>query len=170
MMLKNKQQLKELFERPVFLASEARKAGIPPSRLSYYVKTGRVERISHGVYRGINSTVDAAFQWEELIVATKSIPNGIVCLVSALAIYEIIDEIPRENWVAVSHATTAPIRRNTRIVRMRDMNTGRATCKLDGETINIFDRERTIVDAFRYLSKEIAINRTFRTKFSVNFH
>ena len=157
MKLSNEHTLKDLFERPVFSAVEAREAGIHPSRLSYYVKTNRIERIGHGVYRGVESSVDVDFQWEDLIIIAKSIPQGIVCLTSALALYELTDEMPREHWIAVSHSTTAPRRESTRIVRMRDMNTGKTTYTIGQETVSIFDRERTIVDAFRYLSKEIAI-------------
>ena len=40
---------------------------------------------------------------------------------------------------------------------MRNMSLGRTHMKIDGITIPIFDRERTIVDAFRYLSRETAI-------------
>jgi predicted transcriptional regulator of viral defense system len=157
MKLNNEITLKDLFARPVFHAAEAREAGIHPSRLSYYVKTNRIERIGHGVYCGVESSVDADFQWEDLIVIAKSIPQGVVCLVSALALYELTDEIPREHWIAVPHSTTAPKRDHTRIVRMRDMETGKTMYKIGRESIVIFDRERTIIDAFRYLSKEIAI-------------
>lgn len=157
MKLHNEITLRDLFARPVFNAAEARKAGIHPSRLSYYVKTDRIERIGHGVYRGVESSVDADFQWEDLIIIAKSISQGIVCLVSALALYELTDEMPREHWIAVPHSTTAPKRNHTRIVRMRDMETGKTMYKIGRETIVIFDRERTIIDAFRYLSKEIAI-------------
>lgn len=157
MKLSNQHTLKGLFERPVFYAAEAREAGIHPSRLSYYVKTNRIERIGHGVYRGVESFVDADFQWEDLIVIAKSIPQGVVCLISALLLYELTDEMPREHWIAVPHSTTAPKRENTRIVRMRDMKTGKTTFTIGHEKISIFDRERTIVDSFRYLSKEIAI-------------
>ena len=157
MKLSNEHTLKDLFARPVFYAAEAREAGIHPSRLSYYVKTNRIERIGHGVYRGVESTVDADFQWEDLIIIAKSIPQGIVCLVSALALYELTDEMPRDHWIAVSHSTTAPKRAHTRTVRMRDMETGKTMYTIGRETVAIFDRERTIIDAFRYLSKEIAI-------------
>jgi len=157
MKLNNEMTLKDLFARPVFYAAEAREAGIHPSRLSYYVKTNRIERIGHGVYRGVESSIDADFQWEDLIIIAKSIPQGVVCLVSALALYELTDEMPREHWIAVPHSTTAPKRDHTRIVRMRDIETGKTLYPIGRETVAIFDRERTIIDAFRYLSKEIAI-------------
>lgn len=157
MKLNNEITLKDLFARPVFYAEEAREAGIHPSRLSYYVKTNRIERIGHGVYRGAESSIEADFQWEDLIIIAKSIPQGVVCLVSALVLYELTDQMPREHWIAVPHSTTAPKRDHTRIVRMRNMETGKTVYTIGQETVVIFDRERTIIDTFRYLSKEIAI-------------
>lgn len=157
MKLSNNAQLEKLLAKPVFRASEARKLGIHPSRLSYYVKINLVERINRGVYRGTSSEVNADFQWEDLILVSKSLPNGIVCLISALAVYGLTEEIPRQHWIAIPHATTAPKRENTRFIRMRDIDTGKSLHQLGNETITIFDKERTVVDAFRFLSKEIAI-------------
>lgn len=157
MKLSNEKQLKKLLAKPLFRASEARALGIHPSRLSYYVKINLIERIGRGVYRGIGSEVNADFRWEDLILVSRSIPNGIVCLLSALAVYDLTEEIPRQHWIAIPHATTAPKRKNTRFIRMRDTDTGKIDYQLGKETIAIFDRERTVIDAFRYLSKEIAI-------------
>jgi len=157
MTFSNEHQLKKLLKKSLFLASEARKVGIHPSRLSYYVKIKLIERMGRGVYRGIHSAVNTDFQWEDLVLTVKSIPKGIVCLVSALAVYDLTEEIPRQYWIAIPHATTAPKRDNTRFVRMRDMRTGKRRIKLGEETIVIFNQERTIIDAFRYLSKEVAI-------------
>ena len=157
MKLKNEHGLTTLLMKPVFFASDARKVGIHPSRLSYYVKTNRLERVGRGAYRGIHSTIQADFQWEDLIVVSKSVPHGVVCLVSALVIYELSDEMPRMHWVAIPHETTAPKRERTRFIRMRDMDTGKTEYRLGNETISIFNQERTVIDAFRYLSKEVAI-------------
>jgi predicted transcriptional regulator of viral defense system len=162
-----KNPLGKLASKPLFSARDARRAGIHPSRLSYYVKIHLLERIGRGVYRAVDSEVDVDFQWEDLVLIAQSVPKGVVCLISALALYELTDEIPRLYWIAIPHATTAPIRKNARFIRMRDMSTGKTRLKLGKETITIFDRERTIVDAFRYLSKEVAIKalkEVFKTK------
>lgn len=149
--------LKKLAAQPLFTAEEAFKAGISPSRLSYYVTKNIIERIGRGVYRGVNSTIDVDPQWESLVLTAKSVTNGVICLVSALAIYQLTDELPRAYWIAIPHGTTAPKRKRARFVRMRDMQTGKMHIKCGGETITIFNRERTIVDTFRYLTLEIAI-------------
>ena len=63
----------------------------------------------------------------------------------------------REIWLAVPHKSHPPKRPNTRIVRMRSIDLGRMQITLGEYRVQIFDRERCIVDAFRILSKEIAI-------------
>lgn len=63
----------------------------------------------------------------------------------------------REIWIAVPHASYAPKRPNTKIIRMRNISLGKTEIVLGEYKVKIFDQERCIVDAFRYLSKEIAI-------------
>ncbi|MCX6128678.1 MAG: hypothetical protein NTX25_06385 [Proteobacteria bacterium] len=89
--------------------------------------------------------------------AAQSVPSGVVCLISALALYDMTDEIPRAHWIAVPHSSKAPKRKGIKIVRMRNIELGQTSLKIGSQTVPIFDRERTIVDAFRYLGKETAV-------------
>ena len=125
--------------------------------LSYYIKQGLIERIGRGVYRNPAIELNIDFKWEDLFITVKSVPKGIVCLISALDIYDMTDEIPREHWIAIPHATTAPKRSKTRFIRTRDMKLGKTEIKIGNEKIPIFNPERTIVDSFRYLDIEVAI-------------
>ena len=45
----------------------------------------------------------------------------------------------------------------TKVVRMRNLTLGKTTTKIGNVTLPIFDRERTLVDAFRYLGRETAL-------------
>lgn len=155
--LQNIKKLNNLLKKPLFTAAEAREVGVHPSLLSYYVKKGIIERIDRGIYRPCESQVELDFTWEDLILAVQSVPSGVICLVSALALYEMTDEIPRVHWIAVPHSSKAPKRKGVKIVRMRNTKLGQSSLKIGSQTVSIFDRERTIVDAFRYLSKETAI-------------
>jgi predicted transcriptional regulator of viral defense system len=150
-------KLNDLLKKPLFTAAEAREAGVHPSLLSYYVKKGLLERIDRGIYRASETTVELDFVWEDLILAAKSIPSGVVCLISALALHDLTDEIPRVHWIAVPHASRAPKRTGVKVIRMRNMTLGRTTFVTGDQSIPVFDRERTIVDAFRYLGNEAAI-------------
>ncbi len=44
-----------------------------------------------------------------------------------------------------------------KVIRMRNHTLGKTVIDIDGVVVPIFDRERTILDAFRYLSKETAL-------------
>jgi predicted transcriptional regulator of viral defense system len=151
-------KIKRLLRKVSFTAAEARELGVSASLLSFYVKKGDIERLSHGVYQGTQTDrKEVPFEWEDLVATIESIPNGKVCLISALAIYELTDEIPRRYWIAIPHRQFAPRRPKTKIVRMRDTKIGSTKLKLRGVVINIFDKERSIVDAFRFLAPETAI-------------
>lgn len=149
--------LRALSKKGVFSSAEGREAGIPPRMLAYFYEKGEIEKVWRGMYKIKNIDFDSAFEWEDLVLTALSIPNGVICLISALSYYDLTDEIMREFWIAVPHATTSPSRKNTRIIRMRTHSLGKTSVKIGSRKINIFDRERTIVDAFRLLDHEVAI-------------
>lgn len=149
--------IEQLAQRAVFTAEEARGAGIPPRMLAHFCKNGLIERISRGVYKGVAAEVDTDFRWEDLALVTMSIPQGVVCLISALCYYGLTDQIMRKFWIAVPHASKSPKRPKTRIIRMRNIELGQTEISIGSVRLKIFDRERTIVDAFRHLSREIAL-------------
>lgn len=144
-------------ETPVFTAAEARAAGIPSRMLSHFCKTGIIERIGRGVYRGSKAKLEIDFQWEDLALVAMSIPNGVICLISALCYYKLTDQIMRQFWIAVPHASKSPRRPKTRIIRMRNMELGQTEIQIGTYRLKIFDKERTVIDSFRYLSKEVAL-------------
>lgn len=97
-----------------------------------------------------------------------SIPEGVICLISALCYYELTDQVMREIWIAIPHESYAPKRPNTKIIRMRNISLGKTEISIGEYKVKIFDQERCIIDAFRYLSKEIAIKalqRYFQSTF-----
>ena len=149
--------LASLLGKPYFTAREARELGVHPAILSYYVKTGRIKRVSRGIYQGNQYQNPSAFRFEDLIEAVYSVKGGVVCLISALAVYELTEEIPRQHWIAIRHDTSVKTKRGVKILRYRNITLGKTEITLEGVKIPIFDRERTIIDSFRLLSRETAI-------------
>lgn len=146
-----------LSKKAVFSSAEGRESGIPPRILAYFCSKGEIERVGRGMYKIKHIDFDSDFEWEDLAITALSIPSGVICLISALCYYGLTDEIMREFWIAVPHSTTSPARENAHIVRMRNISFGQTTIKIGNQKLKIFDRERTIIDAFRYLDKEIAL-------------
>jgi predicted transcriptional regulator of viral defense system len=149
--------IKLLKKHSTFTAKQARACGVHPSLLAYYVKLGTLERVSRGVYR--NPAVDSKIPtpWEDLVATVQSISEGVVCLISALNIYEMTDEFPRQHWIAVPTGHWPTRRKYTRIVRMSDTMLGKKRMKMGLTSIWIFDKERTVIDSFRLLPREVAI-------------
>ena len=125
--------------------------------LAYFCRKGIIERAGRGLYRVAEASSGVDLDFEELVLTASSIPKGVVCLISALCYYNLTDQVMREYWIAIPNTDKSPKRPHTRIVRMRNMSLGLTTVKMGKYKVKIFDRERTIVDAFRYLSDEIAI-------------
>lgn len=149
-------QLEPLLRVPLFTAEEAKKRGIPRRALAYLVKKGILEKIHVGTYRCYAYEPKVECQWDNLALIAASIPRGVICLTSALCYHDLTDQVMREIWIAVPYETYPPKRPNTRIIRMRNMDLGKTRISLGEYRVQIFDKERCIVDAFRYLSKEIA--------------
>jgi len=140
-----------------FTSKEAKCIGISTSLIAYYIKNREIERVSRGVYRSLKKESSLPTPWENLIITAKSIPHGVICLISALQIYELTDEFVHEYWIAVPFNTWPAKRDYTRITRMRNLTLGKTRIKMGEEFVTIFDRERTIIDCFRLISKEVAL-------------
>ena len=151
------EKLKPLLHAPSFTSGEARFCGVSSSTLAYYVKQNELKRIGHGVYCGANAPVADDFRWEDLIEAIQRVREGVICLTSALSLYHLTEEMPSQHWVAIRNETVHRAMPNTKVVRMRNLTLGKTTIKIENIMLPIFDRERTIVDAFRYLGRETAL-------------
>jgi predicted transcriptional regulator of viral defense system len=149
--------LKPFYKAPFFTVEEAAKLGIPRQALVYLTKKGELERLYPGTYRFSTYEPQVEFQWENLALVASSVPKSVICLISALAFYGLTDQVMREIWLAMPHQCYPPKRPNTKIIRMRNIELGKMTIALGEYRVQIFDKERCIVDAFRHLSKEIAI-------------
>ena len=145
-------------QNPHSRRAEVKQFGVSAAHLGYYIKKGLIRRLGRGIYQSTDyEGPPENFRWEDLIEAVNSVPSGVICLISALAIYGLTEEIPREHWIAVPHTTSIYRGDKVRIVRFRNMELGKIEIDLGGIQIPIFDRERTIIDSFRLLSRETAI-------------
>ncbi|HUD02124.1 MAG TPA: type IV toxin-antitoxin system AbiEi family antitoxin domain-containing protein [Rhabdochlamydiaceae bacterium] len=149
--------MKRLLKKPLFTAKEASKAGLSRRMLAYYCTRGIFHRIGRGVYRASDFDSQAPVDLEDLALTASSISKGVVCLISALFFYDLTDQMMREYWIAIPNKNRAVKRAHVRIIRMRNITLGQTEVNIGEYKVRIFDRERTIIDAFRYLSIEIAI-------------
>ena len=78
-------QLERFVNVPLFTAADAETYDVPRHALAYLVKRGTLERIYPGAYRFSQYEPEVEFHWENLALVAVSIPNGVICLISALS-------------------------------------------------------------------------------------
>ncbi|MGR3912670.1 MAG: type IV toxin-antitoxin system AbiEi family antitoxin domain-containing protein [Candidatus Rhabdochlamydia sp.] len=144
--------LSPLLKKSYFTAAEVRELGVSTAKLAYYVNQGLIQRMSRGVYKSPqHEPCLQTFPWDDLLETSYLVPGGVICLISALALYEMTEEIPRTHWIAISHSTSSKKRKGVKIMRFRNMNLGKTVITVGKSQVPIFNQERTIIDAFLVL-------------------
>lgn len=90
---------------PLVRAHELRAQGIGPATISRAAAAGLISRVSCGLYQSLNSELDRD---QSLAEVAKQVPNGVICMVSALAFHDLTDQMPRKVWIAIAHNAWAP--------------------------------------------------------------
>lgn len=87
-----------------FTSRQAREAGVDRSLLSRQVRTGRLYRVHHGLYRLVHFP---AAPDEDLVVAwLQTGPASVISYDSALALHHLTDALPSEIHVTVPRAAS----------------------------------------------------------------
>jgi predicted transcriptional regulator of viral defense system len=122
------------------------------SRSAFYRRAngGAYERIARGLY--LPSDADSA-DWDWLEAAAKH-PKATLCLTSALAHYDLTDEIPKALDVAIPRGSRTPATEGAiawHHFAADSFGLGRTTIAIPGSDmrIGIYSPERCIADAFR---------------------
>jgi predicted transcriptional regulator of viral defense system len=93
---------------------------------------------------------------QDLLDACAAVPEGVICLVSALAYYGLTTSVPNAVWMAIPRNAWAPMLTfPARFVRMgdRSMDTGVVTIRLAGQRVRIYGKAKTVCDALRFRDK-----------------
>ena len=129
-------------------------AGIRAVDVVSLCNAGYLDRVRHGYYQMAEQS-DAT---EEQMLATL-IPQGIVCVESALFHYGYSDFAPRKWSIAVHRSVSRtkldvealPVQ--TYFVQQDLYELGKTSEDFHGVTLPVYDRERTICDCFKYRSR-----------------
>ena len=149
--------VQKLLKNSLVSSKDFRENRHPPGLLRYYEKKGTLKRVGRGLYINVQNPPYIEFKWEDLVFAVLSIPNGVITGISALDIYDLTDEIPREHWIAVPHGTSLGSRPIVRIIHTRNYNIGLSSIKIGDVAVPIYELERVLIDAFKLTDRETAI-------------
>ena len=129
-------------------------AGIRAVDVVSLCNAGYLDRVRHGYYQMAEQTETA----EEQMLATL-IPQGIVCVESALFHYGYSDFAPRKWSIAVPRSVSRAkldvdvLPLQAYFVQQDLYELGKTTRDFDGVALPVYDRERTICDCFKYRSR-----------------
>ena len=136
---------------PVFRSKDAVAAGVAWRDLYALRDDGQVLELSRGLYQLAEAAGTGNL---DFVVVCARAPHGMVCLNSALAYWDLSDEIPPAVHLAVPDGSHRPAidhpPARIHVFRASTFDLGRLEVTLErGEQFWITDRERTVVDAFR---------------------
>ncbi len=158
-MSKNREHFKKakaIFQRHggALRTGEAIRCGIHPRTLYAMRDAGIVEQLSRGLYRLAELP---PLSNQDLVTVSLRVPNGVMCLISALAFHELTTQIPHEVYIALERGSEAP-RLEHPPLRVywftgRAFTEGFRSYEVDGVPVRVYDPEKTIADCFKYRNK-----------------
>lgn len=154
----------------VLRMSEALAAGLSRRALYTLRDAGAIRQLSRGVYQ-LASLPE--LEAPDLVTVATRVPNGVVCLISALAYHELTTQIPHAVDIALPRGAEKP-RIDYPPVSVYWFSgpafmSGIETRTVDGQKIRIYSAEKSVADAFKYRNKlglDVALEalRTWRRR------
>jgi predicted transcriptional regulator of viral defense system len=135
---------------------ELKAASVQTRELARLVQDGIVEKIKPGLYRLSNLSQTNGIP-TSFIDVCRAIPDGVICLLSALDFHGLTTFNPSEVYVAVPHSAKPPRIEYPpiRVFYFRDRfyDFGIEHREAAKGVVRIYDKEKTICDMFRYRKK-----------------
>ncbi len=128
--------------------------GIHPRTLYEMRDAGTLDRLGRGLYRLSDLP---GLRDPDLVTVALKVPQGVVCLISALAFHEITTQIPHEIYLAVNRGCTRP-RIEYPPLRMfwfsgDAFSEGVEAHIRDEVPVRVYGPEKTLADCFKYRNK-----------------
>jgi len=134
--------------------ADLRKAGIDRRALYTLVAEGALQRVGQGLYRSTDAALTPIHDDAEAAIA---IPQGVICLTSALVHHDLTDEIPTKIHMAIEgkewppHLAWPPMRFYS--FSGEAFHTGIEEIELDGMPVKIYNKEKALADCLKYRHK-----------------
>ncbi len=147
-MLKDMPELR----RSVVRLSSAKRRGRDTAVLRL-AHAGRLQKLRPGVYR---SATRETWAHQDLADACLAVPEGVICLISALSFYGLTTTIPGETWIAIPKTSWVPrMAFPARFIRLTEEahSSGVEIIKISGTKVRIYSKAKTVCDALRFRDK-----------------
>ncbi len=151
---KKQQILKLLKEKRILRPRDLDSLDISREYLNKLYVEGVLDRPSRGLYVLPESEPS---EHRTIVEACKLVPNGIICLLTALRLHELTTQSPFEIWMAIGEKARRPKidYPPLRIVRHsgKSLSFGIQTRKIEGVDVSVYSPAKTVADCFKYRNK-----------------
>ena len=128
--------------------------GLPREYLVRLHRKGNLNRPSRGIYTLPDANVTERHSYAEV---AKRVPEGAICLLSALAFHEMTTQNPASVWIARRKGARTPALASPslRVVRLSgpSLTGGIENHKIEGVTIRVYSAAKTVADCFKFRHK-----------------
>jgi predicted transcriptional regulator of viral defense system len=153
--ISNSEKLLQLARQNKILhSSELVQHQIPRMYLARLLRQGKLIKIEQGAYALPDIDMDENFN---LVEVSRKVPNGVICLLSALRFHDLTTQSPFEVWIAIDSKARMP-RFNIIPVRVfhfsdKYLTEGVENYKIDNTIVKVFSPAKTVADCFKYRNK-----------------
>lgn len=145
------QVLKLARKQGILRASDLADLQIPRVYLSRMVEQGQLVKLERGLY-GLPQ--HRPTEMHSFALASRKVPQGTVCLISALQFQGLTTQAPWEVWLGIEYGSRSPKLEYPplHVVRYSTASfvAGVETHKIEGVRVKVFNPAKTIADCFKY--------------------
>ena len=138
----------------ILRTSQAKVLGIDPKTIAEMEQAGLVNKISRGLYRLADYP---ALAYPDLVVVALRVPRAVICLVSALAFHDLTTQVPHKIYIALPQSMRRPRIKYPPLdviwLSEKPYQNGIVEYPLDGITVPIYSKAKTVADCFKFRSK-----------------
>jgi predicted transcriptional regulator of viral defense system len=127
---------------------------VPREYLRRLRDEGVLEQPARGLYVLANSKPT---EHQSLVEVCKRVPQGVICLISALQFHEFTTQLAHEVWIALPAKAWAPTFDSLQLRVMRYSPTtlayGVEERRIGGAAVRVFSPAKTVADCFKFRNK-----------------
>lgn len=143
-----------LRERGTLRPRDLARRDIPPDYLDRLYRLGWANRVARGLYAWPEAEVSEHHSFAQV---ARFVPNGVVCLLSALRFHGLTTQSPREVWLTLPSKAWVPKIEYPRLKIIRASGPALAAMVeshwIEGVAVRIYAPAKTVADCFKHRSK-----------------
>ena len=130
------------------------KMGIPREYLLRLQRKGKLHRTGRGMYTLPDAAITERHSYAEV---AKQVPEGVLCLLSALVFHALTTQNPASVWIALGRGARKPAftSPSLKVVRLsgQSLTEGIELYTVEGVPVRVYSAAKTVADCFKFRNK-----------------